>query len=109
MLDPSSIARGIFLLLVPEDSVVMAQGSDNVWQSIAIHVQRVNEPRGSQIEFRMEDPLTIARVWRRFKPSLGRDDIGSPIAVHVSCSDAVAVTLRTHDVRDPRGIAPFAR
>ena len=87
----------------------MAQGSDNVRQSVAVHVQRVNEPRCPQIEFGMENPLAIAGVGRRFKPSLGRNDIGAPVAVHVSRADAVAITLWTYDVRDPRGIAPFAR
>ena len=109
MLDPSPIARRIFLLLVPEDSVVVAQGSDKVRQSVAVHVERVDEPRGPQIELRMENPLAIAWVGRRFKPSFGGDDIGSPVAVHVSRSDTVAVTLGTDDVRDPGGIAPFAR
>ena len=109
MLDPSPIARCIFLLLVPKDSVIVAQGGDEVRQSVAVHVQRVNEPRCAQIEFRMKNPLAGAGIGRRFKPSLGRDDIGSPVAVHVACPDAVAVALGADDVRDPGGIASFAR
>ena len=49
----------------------------------------------------MEDPLAVARVGGSFKPSLGRDDVRAPVAIDVSCADAVPVALRADDVSNP--------
>src|SRR4051794_4253950 len=101
MLHPATSSRAVFLLLIPKDSILMSQAGHQVWHAVAIDILCVNECGASEIKFRMEYPLSIPGIRRRFKPALRRNDVGAPIAIYIARSDAMTVTLRADFVLDP--------
>src|SRR6266568_7828736 len=60
--DPMAPPCPILLLLVPKNSVIMAQARHQIGQTILIDVIRVNEPRCPKVKLRMEDPLAVPRL-----------------------------------------------
>src|SRR5215467_8850331 len=98
---PAAFALRVLLLFVPENSVVVAEAGDEIRQAVAVHVHRVDESGFSQVEFRMEDPLAVARVDGSFKPSLGRDDVHAPVTVDVPRADAMSIAVGADHVPHP--------
>src|SRR5438105_6916121 len=100
--DPHTIPAIILFLLIPEDAVIVCQAGDQVRQTIAIHVFSVYEASGPQLELGVKDPLIVPGIGRSFKPTLGRNNVHTPISIDIASTDAVSVTSRADDMPNPR-------
>jgi hypothetical protein len=76
---------GVLPLFVPEDSIIVRHAGDKIGQPVPIHIFHVNESRRPEIEFRMKNPLPIAGIRGRFKPSLGSNNVIPSIFDNVPC------------------------
>src|SRR5690242_11318843 len=104
MLDPLAASVWAFLLLVPNNSIAVRHASDEVRQSVPVHVLHVNESCRAQIKFLMKNPVAFPGIRRRFEPALGRDDVVPSIFIDIAQSDSVAVAVRADDVTRPFGV-----
>src|ERR1043165_371398 len=102
MFHPGTLPGTVFLLFVPEDAVVVPQAGDEIRDTVAVNVLGEDEACRPELKLRMKNPLARARVLRCLKPAFRRNDIGAFIAVHITCADAMAITLRADLMLDPR-------
>src|SRR4051812_22860600 len=119
VLRPFAVAH----VLEPAEAVVVRHGRENVRAVVPIDVEDVHAAevrtardggnrcsRGrSAGGYRMlvpvcgmESPFARGtRICRRFQPTLGREDVISPVAIQISRANSVAVALRTDDMLYP--------
>src|SRR5215472_13403885 len=98
---PGAISGSVFRLLVPEDSILVTQGSDEIRYAVTIHVLDEDESRRPQVELGMKSPRWCTRVRRRLKPAAGGNDVGAAVTVDVARADPVAPAHGAHFVLDP--------
>src|SRR5580704_16829473 len=101
VLHPSAVSRGVLLLLIPEDPVIVAHAGHKVRQTITVHVFGVDESGISQIKLRMKDPIAAARIPRCLKPTFRGYDISASVAVDIAGADAVPPALWADFMLDP--------
>ena len=91
-------------LLVPEDAIPVGGGSDDVVETIAVHVIDENlrgvvhlaiQPAEGQ---GMLDPRAVARVSRGLEPGVGPNEVRAAIAIEVANSDTPGHGLLRNDV-----------
>src|SRR6516164_6254185 len=92
-------------LLHPEDAIVVSQRGDDVGPPVAIHIEHVNEPGLAEIEISMKLPSPGARVFRRFEPSGGNDDVGATVLVDIARADAMTEGMVVNHVRNEHALA----
>jgi len=94
VLAPTAFAIRCLLLFKPENTVVMTQTGEEIRKSITVDVHYKNEPGCAKLEFRVKAPFFISPIERRFKPTLGSDDICTAIPIDVARPDAMPIALR---------------
>src|SRR5438132_11435882 len=81
----------ISTVLQPEEPIIVSRTKDQVILPVPInvlHVDRTAIPRnGLTGHLSVEDPLSGTWIARGLEPSPGRDNVGTPIAVHVPGAD----------------------
>src|SRR6266404_3059389 len=78
------------LLIEPVDPEIVGAGIDDVVQAVAVDVDDQDRNAGLfEVEIWMPDPTLLARVLRRFGPTVAANDIHAAIAVDVARAQPV--------------------